>query len=704
MIRIISLPLARRQLPSEVTGTFAVLRLLPRVSFGLTVALAGTIAASTILPLAFTVVSGFLVGSIPPAVQSGPGTLWVSPAGHHALLLLAVAGVLSVVYRVVGPFEAAVAAVFGRRIDRHLQERVMEAVGRPSGIRHLEDPKVLNLIENAQGVGTHGFRPGDAVTGLASLLPSWFQALGSAAILATFHWWLGLGWILLWPIVLYFLQREYIRVGQAATGEMDALRRADYFRDLALKPAAAKELRVWGLGDWLIARFGGAWLDAMAPVWRARTPGRTVVWVSSGVVLAASLASYGLLAWSGVHGLITLAALAVYTRATIDAGTFRAFDDANMNLAYAAVAVPSLIDLERKLEDPARSGGRALQAGSPQKTIRFERLSFRYEGGSSDALHDLDLEIPAGRSLAIVGANGAGKTTLVKLLCRLYEPTRGRIVVDGIDLQGIEPDIWRARVAAIFQDFTHYQLSARENVALGALPEGLTGRADPRRTGPPPASVDGAATELRDGQHEPRRGGRSLTPRGYPGRGPSTPDAHAVGRDENGNHGELPLPEAGTDGTGRGEGVVDGALRGAARRAGALELIEGLPGGWDTVLSRQYTGGVDLSGGQWQRIALARALFAVEGGARVLILDEPTANLDVRAEAEIYDRFLEITEGLTTILISHRFSTVRRADRIVVLEGGRIVEDGSHDQLMALGGRYAEMFRLQAERFAEGDL
>ena len=143
-------------------------------------------------------------------------------------------------------------------------------------------------------------------------------------------------------------------------------------------------------------------------------------------------------------------------------------------------------------------------------------------------------------------------------------------------------------------------------------------------------------------------------------------------------------------------------LRTAARKAGALDVIESLPYGWDTVLSREYEGGVDLSGGQWQRIALARALFAVEGGARLLILDEPTANLDVRAEAELYDRFLEITAGLTTVLISHRFSTVRRADRIVVLEAGGVVEEGSHDELMAEGGRYTAMFRVQAERFAEG--
>ena len=142
------------------------------------------------------------------------------------------------------------------------------------------------------------------------------------------------------------------------------------------------------------------------------------------------------------------------------------------------------------------------------------------------------------------------------------------------------------------------------------------------------------------------------------------------------------------------------ALLEAARRAGALDVIEALPRGWDTVLSRQYSGGADLSGGQWQRLALARALFAVQGGARVLILDEPTANLDVRAEAALYERFLDITNGLTTIVISHRFSTVRRADRIVVLEGGRVVEDGTHDALLAAGGRYARMFTLQAQRFA----
>jgi ATP-binding cassette subfamily B protein len=290
-----------------------------------------------------------------------------------------------------------------------------------------------------------------------------------------------------------------------------------------------------------------------------------------------------------------------------------------MVLAHAAVAVPSLLELERRL---AYSGARhtaALPPDSPRAEIRCQDVHFRYPGQPWDTLAGLDLAIPAGRSLAIVGANGAGKTTLVKLLCRLYEPTGGRISVDGVDLAAVDPNPWRRRVAAIFQDFARYHLSARDNIAIGA-PE-LAGDLE--------------------------------------------------------------------------------RLREAARRAGALELIESLPNGWDAVLSREYSGGVDLSGGQWQRIALARALFAVAAGARVLILDEPTANLDVRAEAELYDRFLEITAGLTTILISHRFATVRRADEIVVLEGGRITERGTHAELVALDGLYATMFRLQADRFAE---
>jgi ABC-type multidrug transport system fused ATPase/permease subunit len=223
-------------------------------------------------------------------------------------------------------------------------------------------------------------------------------------------------------------------------------------------------------------------------------------------------------------------------------------------------------------------------------------------------LEHLDLSIPAGSSLALVGQNGAGKTTLAKLLCRLYDPQSGAIEIDGVDVRDLSLASWRRRVAAVFQDFTRYELPLRDNVAPGGAP--------------------------------------------------------------------------------------DEAVRGALAAAGGANLAA-----LDTVLSRAYTGGTDLSGGQWQRVALARALCAVELGAGVVVLDEPTAQLDVRGEAEIFERILTATRHATTILISHRFSTVRRADRICVLEKGRVVELGTHDELMARGGRYRTMFDLQADRF-----
>jgi ABC-type multidrug transport system fused ATPase/permease subunit len=251
----------------------------------------------------------------------------------------------------------------------------------------------------------------------------------------------------------------------------------------------------------------------------------------------------------------------------------------------------------------------------PTREIVFRDVTFTYDpAGGRPVLEHLDLTIPAGTSLAIVGQNGAGKTTLAKLLCRLYDPQTGAIEIDGVDLRELRIGDWRTRVTAVFQDFVRYELSLRENV----LSRRATGHDD---------DDDDVATAA----------------------------------------------------------LVD---------AGAADLAL-----LDTILARGYEGGIDLSGGQWQRIALARALSAVRLGAGVVLLDEPTAQLDVRGEAEIFERILAATRGCTTILVSHRFSTVRHADRICVLEHGRGVELGTHDELMALGGRYHTMFELQAARF-----
>jgi ATP-binding cassette subfamily B protein len=339
-----------------------------------------------------------------------------------------------------------------------------------------------------------------------------------------------------------------------------------------------------------------------------------VLWTTTLIVAAGNLGAFGLLAWAAVHGDISLAALAVYVRAAIDATGFRAFDDANMILAYAAVSVPSMLALEQKLSQGEARGGATLPPDSPHAGIRFEGVTFRYPGQTAETLAGFDLDIPAGRSLAIVGANGAGKTTLVKLVARLYDPQEGQVLIDGRDVREYDPDQLRGEFGVLFQDYVSYQFSARENIGIGRV------------------------ERLDD-----------------------TP-----------------------------------AIAAAAVKSGASSVIEKLPEGYDTVLGKWFDGGVNLSGGEWQKVALGRAFMRE---AQILILDEPSAALDAKAEYELFSRLQELAHGRTAIFISHRFSTVRRADRILVFEHGSLIESGTHEELLALGGRYAELFNLQAASY-----
>ena len=401
----------------------------------------------------------------------------------------------------------------------------------------------------------------------------------------------------------------------ARQGGIEETRRAAYYRNLTLDGLAAKELRVFDLGAFIVDRLVGHSMRALDEIWRRRT---RVTWLMVATV-AAVIGSEGIvyvaLGWSALRGVLGLAGLAMSLQAVQSVLSW-ATVEAEFEYREAATALEATTRLPDTIGPVSHISGARPAGGMPHGEIRFEGVAFRYPGGAADVFSGLDLTIPAGRSTAIVGSNGAGKTTLIKLIARLYDPTGGRVTVDGQDLSALEPGAWRRRLAVVFQDFTEYEMSVRDNVAFGAL-------------------------EVAS---------------------------------------------------------VPGALEKAAQGAGASELIDSLPARWETILSRAYTGGTDLSGGQWQRIALARALLATRRGG-LLILDEPTASLDVRAEAEIFDRFLELTEGLTTILISHRFSSVRHAAHIVVIEQGVVVEQGSHQDLMGSRGRYAAMFAMQADRF-----
>jgi ATP-binding cassette subfamily B protein len=241
----------------------------------------------------------------------------------------------------------------------------------------------------------------------------------------------------------------------------------------------------------------------------------------------------------------------------------------------------------------------------------FEGVSFRYPESERGVLDGVSFRFSRGERIALVGENGAGKTTLVKLLARLYDPSEGRILLDGIDLRDYDVDSLRHEIGVIFQDYMRYDMQAGENIGFGR--------------------IDELADEAR--------------------------------------------------------------VMSAAGKSLAAEVVEDLPQKYRQMLGRRFEGGMDLSTGQWQKISLARAYMR---DAQILILDEPTASLDARAEFSVYQRFVDLTAGKMAVLISHRFSTVRMADRILVLENGRIAEQGSHQQLVALGGKYAELFELQA--------
>jgi ATP-binding cassette subfamily B protein len=292
-----------------------------------------------------------------------------------------------------------------------------------------------------------------------------------------------------------------------------------------------------------------------------------------------------------------------------------------MSNLFAYLAIPTSTDAARPALPSAGSPAAgeapaALSAGSDgEQGIRFENVGFKYAQREGWALRGIDLYIPRGQSLALVGQNGAGKTTFIKLLTRLYQPTEGRILLDGRDLRDIDPEALRRRVGVVFQDFNEYQLTARENVSVGSV-------------------------------------------------------WHMEDRAR------------------LGEAVDQG---------GATDVVAALKEGLDTQLGGWFQDGVELSGGQWQKIALARAFMRKE--ADILVLDEPTAALDAEAEHAVFERFRRLARDRTTLLVSHRFPTVRMADRILVLEQGRIVESGTHAELVAKNGRYAHLFALQAQGY-----
>jgi len=388
-------------------------------------------------------------------------------------------------------------------------------------------------------------------------------------------------------------------------------REQSYLETVIAREDHAKEVLLFGLGPRLLARYNNIfkvmYAEDKSLTLRRGLFGYLFWLLSTGAFYCA----YAFIALSALKGTIGLGDMTMYLL------VFKQGQSALSSLLSSVGGMYEdnlyLSNLYELLDYPvAGVGGRLAAGGLPGDGIRFEGVSFCYPGQSRPAVQHISLHIPPGTKLAVVGENGSGKTTLIKLLTRLYEPSAGRVTLDGSDLRDFDPKVLRERIGVIFQDFTHYQFSVGENVGVGDV-----------------RAIDDQAR-----------------------------------------------------------------LQEAAEKGLSQPFISELPNGYKTQLGRWFKDGRELSLGQWQKIALSRAFMRKQ--ADILVLDEPTASMDAEAEMQIFERFRELTQNQIAVLISHRFSTVRMADQIVVLQHGEIVESGTHGQLVAQQGRYARLFALQA--------
>ncbi len=519
-------------------------------------------------------------------------------------LELVVALASDVLQRTSNLLESLLGDLFGNRLSVQIMEHAATL-----DLENFEDPEFYDSLQRArqQTVGRIGLLA--VLLGIGQSALSLVTLLG---VLIVFNGWLVL--MLVLAVLPSFIgETHFAGLSYSLLFKWTPERRElDYLRYVATSDVTAKEVKLFGLADYFTRKYERL-ADEFYEANRALSIKRAAT--SGGLTVVSTLgyyAAYVFIIVDTVRGFLTLGEL------TMLVGTFRQSRGmiSGILLRSADMYRQSLFlrDLFTFLEMKPRTASPEHPVPVPRPIrdgVVFENVGFRYPDKEDWALRGVSLRIGANERVALVGENGAGKTTLVKLLARLYDPTEGRILLDGIDLREYDVDELRGMIGVIFQDFVRYDLKVRENIAVGQIDA----------IGDQPRIVRAAEMSLADG------------------------------------------------------------------------VIAGLESGLDHMLGRRFKGGANLSGGEWQKVGLARAYMR---DAQILILDEPTASLDARAEYQVFERFADLTEGRMAVLISHRFSTVRMADRIVVLEDGSVTEDGTHDELLVLSGRYAELFTLQA--------
>ncbi|MBL8981198.1 MAG: ABC transporter ATP-binding protein [Gemmatimonadetes bacterium] len=588
---------------------------------GYTATLAVVQVTSGLLPVAQLWVAKLIVDGVIEAQRAGAGWRTVLPLVLMEIGLVVLGELMS---RGASLVEGQLSDLFAIRSTVRLMEHAATL-----DLAKFEDPAFYDQLERArrQTAGRLGLlgatlRFAESLVTMATM----------AAVLLTFNPWL----VLLLALTIlprlasesHFAGRQYALMHSWTPRR----RQLDYLRYAGASKETAKEVQLFGLAPWLIARFRrlSEWYYREN---RALAVRRSLV--GSGLSLLSTLGYYSaylLIVVQAVQGTITIGSL------TFLAASFRRGRDLLQGLLGLITGVHEealylrdlflFFDMEPAIKSPP--GGPEVPA-QWREGFRFEDVGFRYPGSDRWAVRHLSFSIAPGERIALVGENGAGKTTLTKLLARLYDPTEGRILLDGRDLREYDLASVRRAIGVIFQDFVRYDMRVAENVGVGEID---------------------VAREWLD-----QDDGRSTAPV------------------------EEPPPSE---------------LLTSAEKAQATVLLDRFPHGWRQMLGRRFQEGLDLSGGEWQRIALARAYMR---DARVMILDEPTAALDARAEAEVFQRFAGLMAGRGAVIISHRFSTVRMADRILVLRDGQLLEEGTHDALVSAGGLYRELFDLQASGY-----
>ena len=517
---------------------------------------------------------------------------------------------------------AVLAAIFSRVIDylnslladkyvRHVSIQVMKQAASLDLIAY-EDPAYYDRLERARVQATDRLA---MIQSIGQLVQQVITAVGMSIAIMIYSPWLVL--LLIGGVVPAFLgESHFAFLGYAKNFKQTPIKRQlDYLRVVGGSKEAAKELKLFGLKDFFTDRFRILSDQIYSEDVSLAKRKLTATALLSILATLGYYSAYVFIVLRAIDGTLSIGTLVFLAAQILGASTnIQQIFSTLAGIADQALFLTDLLAFF-KMEPTIKSKPNALPAPRPITSgFEFINVSFSYPGSPRRVLNGLNFHLHPGERVALIGENGQGKTTIVKLITRLYDPTEGQILLDGIDLREYSLEDLYRQIGVIFQDFMRYEMTARENIAVGKIEE--------------------------------------------------LPN--------------IPL------------------IRDSAEKSMAAEVIAKLPANLEQMLGRRFEGGVDLSGGEWQRVALARAYLR---DAQLLILDEPTAALDARSEYQVFQRFAELTLGKMALFISHRFSTVRMADRIVVLENGNIVEEGSHEYLAHLGGRYAEMFEMQAASY-----